>query len=66
MGDGRAVRRSATSTASPMLPAALLRRRPGGGGSYKTSYAVGVVAAFLDGLVLTPIGGWERGPLRAR
>jgi hypothetical protein len=24
------------------------------GGSYKTSYAAGVVAAFLDGLVLTP------------
>jgi hypothetical protein len=34
------------------------------GGSYKTSYAVGVAAAFLDGLVLTPIRGRERGPLR--
>jgi hypothetical protein len=30
---------------------------------YKTSYAVGVVAAFLDGLVLTPVRGRERGPL---
>jgi hypothetical protein len=36
------------------------------GGSYKTSYAVEVTTAFLDGLVLTPIGGRERGPLRAR
>jgi hypothetical protein len=36
------------------------------GGSYKTSYAVEVAAAFLDGLVLTPVGGRERGPLRAR
>jgi hypothetical protein len=35
------------------------------GGSYKTSYAVEVAAAFLDGLVLTPVGGRERGPLRA-
>jgi hypothetical protein len=25
------------------------------GGSYKTSYVVGVAAAFLDGLVLTPM-----------
>jgi hypothetical protein len=33
------------------------------GGSYKTSYAVEVAAAFLDGLVLTPVGGRERGPL---
>jgi hypothetical protein len=48
-GDGRAVRGSATSTASP-APLAVL------GGSYKTSYATGVAAAFLDGLVLTP---WE-------
>jgi hypothetical protein len=38
-GDGRAMRRSATSTASPALLAALRRRRPGG--LYKTSYAVG-------------------------
>jgi hypothetical protein len=37
-GDGRAVRRSATSTASPAPPAAQLRRRPGG--LYKASYAV--------------------------
>jgi hypothetical protein len=36
------------------------------GGSYKASYTVGVAAAFLDGLVLTPVGGRERGPLRAR
>jgi hypothetical protein len=34
-GDGRVVRRSATSTASPASPAAP------GGGSYKTSYACG-------------------------
>jgi hypothetical protein len=34
-------------------------------GSYKTSYVVEVAAAFLDGLVLTPVGGRERGPLRA-
>jgi hypothetical protein len=27
-------------------------------GSYKTSYAVEVAAACLDGLVLTPVGGW--------
>jgi hypothetical protein len=36
------------------------------GGSYKTSYAVEVAAAFLDGLVLAPVGGRGRGPLRAR
>jgi hypothetical protein len=36
------------------------------GGSYKTSYAVEVAAAFLDGLVLTPVGGRGRGPLRTR
>jgi hypothetical protein len=35
-------------------------------GSYKTSYAVGVAGAFLDGLVLTPVGGRGRGPLRTR
>jgi hypothetical protein len=35
-------------------------------GSYKTSYTVEVVAAFLDGLVLTPVGGRGRGPLRTR
>jgi hypothetical protein len=33
------------------------------GGSYKTSYAVEVAVAFLDGLVLTPVGGRGRGPL---
>jgi hypothetical protein len=33
-------------------------------GSYKTSYAVEGAAMFLDGLVLTPIGGQGRGPLR--
>jgi hypothetical protein len=37
--DGRVVRRSATSTASPSPPAAPLRCLPGG--SYKTSYTVG-------------------------
>jgi hypothetical protein len=36
------------------------------GGSYETSYAVGVVAAFVDGLVLTPVGGQGRGPLHTR
>jgi hypothetical protein len=36
------------------------------GGSYKTSYAMEVAAAFLDGLVLTPVGGQGRGPLRPR
>jgi hypothetical protein len=45
-------------------PRLLPRRRPHRG-SYKTSYAAGVAAAFLDGLVLTPAGGQERGPLRA-
>jgi hypothetical protein len=56
-GNGRTVR-------SPPHPRLLL---PVGctGGSYKTSYAAGVVAAFLDGLVLTPVRGRERGPLRA-
>jgi hypothetical protein len=34
------------------------------GGSYKTSYAMEMAAAFLDGLVLTPVGGQGRGPLR--
>jgi hypothetical protein len=34
------------------------------GGSYKMSYAMEVATAFLDGLVLTPVGGWGRGPLR--
>jgi hypothetical protein len=33
-------------------------------GSYKTSYTVEVVAAYLDGLVLTPVGGRGRGPPR--
>jgi hypothetical protein len=36
----------------------------GGGGSYKTSCAMEGAAAFLDGLVLTPVGGRRRGPLR--
>jgi hypothetical protein len=35
-------------------------------GSYKMPYAVGVAAAFLDGLVLTLVGGRGRGPLRTR
>jgi hypothetical protein len=34
------------------------------GGSYKMLYAMEVVATFLDGLVLTPVGGRGRGPLR--
>jgi hypothetical protein len=36
------------------------------GGLDKTSHAMEVAATFLDGLVLTPMGGRERGPLRAR
>jgi hypothetical protein len=35
-------------------------------GSYKTLYAVEVAVAFLDGPVLTPIGGRGQGPLRTR
>jgi hypothetical protein len=31
---------------------------------YKTSYAVEVVVACLDGLILTPVGGRGRGPPR--
>jgi hypothetical protein len=34
------------------------------GESYKMSYAVEVAAAFLDGLVLTPVRGRGRGPPR--
>jgi hypothetical protein len=45
-GDGRTVRKSATSTASPASPAA-----PGGRTRRRTSW--GAAAAFLDGLVLT-------------
>jgi hypothetical protein len=44
----------ATDRTAPTLP----------GGSYKTSYAVEVAVAFLDGLVLTPVEGRGRGPLR--
>jgi hypothetical protein len=36
------------------------------GGSYKASYAVEVAAVFLDGLVLTPVGGRGQGPFRTR
>jgi hypothetical protein len=50
-GDGRAMRGSATSTASPA-------RLPHWG-SYKTPYDAGATTMFLDGLVLTPAGGWE-------
>jgi hypothetical protein len=35
-------------------------------GSYKTSHAAEVAVAFLDGLVLTPIGGQGRGPFYTR
>jgi hypothetical protein len=35
-------------------------------GSYKTSYAVKVAVTFLDGLVLTPIGGRGRRPFCTR
>jgi hypothetical protein len=48
------------------VPRAAVRTVPTpSGGSYKTSYAVEMAAAFLDDLVLTPVGGRERGPLRA-
>jgi hypothetical protein len=36
------------------------------GRSYKTSYTVEVAATFLDDLVLTPVAGRGRGPLRMR
>jgi hypothetical protein len=47
-GDSRAMRGFATSM--PSLPDGRT------GGPYKTSYAAAVAAAFLDGLVLTPVG----------
>jgi hypothetical protein len=56
-GDGRAVHGFATSTASPA-------RQPHWG-VVQDVVRRGVAAAFLDGLVLTPVGGRERGPLRA-
>jgi hypothetical protein len=34
--------------------------------SYKMSYTAEVAVVSLDGLVLTPVGGRGRGPLRAR
>jgi hypothetical protein len=36
------------------------------GGLYKMSYAMEVAATFLDGLVLTPVGGRGRGPFCTR
>jgi hypothetical protein len=47
MGDGRVVRRSATSTASPAPPAAPEGRT-------RRHTCAGAASAFLDGLVLTP------------
>jgi hypothetical protein len=35
-------------------------------GTYKMSYTMEMEAAFLDGLVLTPVGGRGRGPLHTR
>jgi hypothetical protein len=35
-------------------------------GSYKTSHTAEVAVAFLDGLVLTPVGGRGRGPFCTR
>jgi hypothetical protein len=49
MDDSRAVRRSVAPAAPPALTPP--------GGSYKTSYAVEVAVACLDGLVVTPVGG---------
>jgi hypothetical protein len=62
-GDGRAVRRSATSVASPVSPATLFRRRPG--------VVQGIIRRGGGGCVLGwscphSVGGRERGPLRAR
>jgi hypothetical protein len=56
-GDGRAVRRSATSMASPTSPIALFHHRPGGRTRRHTPW--GVATAFLDGLVLTLVGGGD-------
>jgi hypothetical protein len=58
------VRRSASTIAPPALPATAGHAAPTPpGGSYKTSYAVEVATACLDGLVVTPVG-WGRGPPR--
>jgi hypothetical protein len=65
---GRGCPSTARATVAPCVgpphPRLLL---PAGctGGLYKTPYTASVVVAFLDGLVLTPVGGRERGPLRA-
>jgi hypothetical protein len=65
---GRGCPSTARATVAPCVgpphPRLLL---PAGrtGGPYKTPYAAGVAATFLDGLVLTLVGGRERGPLRA-
>jgi hypothetical protein len=61
-------RATVASCAGPPHPQCPLRRRPrcsdATRGSYKTSYAMEVVATCLDGLVVTPIGGRGRGPPR--
>jgi hypothetical protein len=58
-------RRSAASAAPPAPPATAGHAAPPPPGeSYKTSYAVVVAAACLDGLVLTPVGGQGVGPPR--
>jgi hypothetical protein len=54
------------SCVGPPHPRLLPRRRPHrGGGHTRRRTRAGVAATFLDGLVLTPAGGRERGPLRA-
>jgi hypothetical protein len=62
-GDSQAVRRSVAPAAPPAPPANAGHTAPTPpGGPYKTSYAVEVAATCLDGLVITPVGGWGRGP----
>ena len=56
------MRRSAAPAAPPATAGHAAPTLPGG--SYKTSYAVEVATAFLDGLVVTPVGGRGRGPPR--
>jgi hypothetical protein len=58
--------RRSTAPAAPLAPPATAGHAAptSPGGLYKTSYAVEVAVACLDGLVVTPIGGQGRGPPR--